>query len=163
MFFTKYMNILLITATMFFTVGCKSSSHPVVLSEEERAALEKELALSLPSDVVLLYDYIGERDAHMKYRNRLIYSKSAIGLSPNNVPAPFWYFPNEEDTTTIVKSFKCFAPRRDFGTPQSASDLSWCTGPFEFRGTLLKTSNGSYLRVERFANRYPTTTTSAPK
>jgi hypothetical protein len=167
MFSVKWLIILLILTSVLFVVSCSgSSSRPksVVLTEQERVALEEEWALLLPPDITLLQSYVGERDAHMKARCWLIYSKSDIVLSPDDVPSPSSYHCSNEISDTTIKVFKGMSPKTDFGIPQSSVRLRWCTGPFNFYGDLLKTSNGNYLQVQRFANKYQNmTTTSAPK
>lgn len=160
--FMNCTSILLVTAALFFAAGCdKAGSGPTSLSEQERTALEKEWAISLPSDITLLLsDDGGGRDAHWQYYRWLVYSKSSIDLSPDKVPSPSGHIPNN-DATDKAKWFQSLAPKTDFGTPTTASTLTWGTGSFEFRGNLLKTSNGNYLYVQRFAKNM--ISASAPK
>lgn len=150
-------NVFLVAAIGFSVAGCKQSNTPAPLSKQEKTALETEWALSLPSDVTLLVsDDDGGRDSH--YYNWFIFSKSSIALSPDKVPSPSGHIPNDsiKDTVTF---FQSIAPHINFASAVSATTLSWSTNAFNFRGNLLRTSNGDYLYVQRFRK---SSTTSAP-
>ena len=162
---TRYGWWLLGLVIMVFVAGCEGRQKPVKLSEEKRTALEKEWELALPSDVTLLSSYASDRRNIETGRSEhyiwLIYSPSPIVLTPDTVPSPSGYIPDFELSTNTIGLFKDCAPKWDFGEPMADSLLRWSTDVSEFRGHLLKTSNGYYLRVECFEKKNVTTETAS--
>jgi len=142
---------------VFLAIGCNDKDKHTALGkkpmgDKERIALEKNIGMLLPKDVVILVsDDGGGRDAKWQYHCWLFYSKSGIDLSPSQVASPSIasFLPNR-DVKDVADSIQSIIPRTTLPTPTGASSLRWEPGTYEYRGTLLKTSDGDYLIVQRF-------------
>lgn len=139
----------MITA-MCTIVLTRQYSIPQALSERERKVLENHLHLSLPIDTVILDSSDGGgRDVSFGFYCWLLYSPSSgIILSPESVPSPESYMP-DDNTSDTVKWFQGMT-KKHISTPTTSSSLSWETEKFEIRGTFLQTRAGNYLYIQRF-------------
>lgn len=115
--------------------------------------LEAKVAMTLPSDAVLLDSTDGGgRDPSYGFYAWTVFSPSPIKMPPMRATGVKDYldFSTPADLADMVKLVEAKMQRRRISQPQAAFGSEWENDAYTFRGTLVRSSEGDYLVIERF-------------
>lgn len=142
----------LLNALCVLGTGCtehRGTEGAIVKPPNDMRDLETKVALSLPNDAVLLNATDGGgRDPSYGFYEWLVFSPSSIEMPRVGAPGGKDYF--SHDLANSVKLVETRTPRRRIAGPQAAFGSEWENEEFIFDGTLVRSSEGDYLVVQRF-------------
>ena len=113
--------------------------------------METRMGIALPEDTVVLHDETGERDPEMKHRCWVLCSETGFSLSPEVVPQPHMFLP--DDGKTIAECIKALLGGGSLPETTAALSVQWSHGSYDFRAGRLKTRKQEYLLIEQFARK----------
>jgi hypothetical protein len=140
--------------------GCSKPRNP--LPKGQRTAIEQEIGIPLPPDVILLSVYDGKgRDAPDGFWYWVFYSRTGFddSLKPAQAQvssvmeypkSPPWG--NNGPNLELIRGIFQKYVDEDVAEPMKGSSVEWVKGAYVFDGVYLKTVRGAYLKIERFAN-----------
>lgn len=121
--------------------------------EQNPKDLEAKVAMTLPSDAVLLRSSDGGgRDPEMGFYTWTVFSPSAIKMPPMRATGVKDYldFSAPSQLASKVRFVESTMGRRRITNPQAAFVSIWENDAYTFDGVLVRTSEGDYLVIERF-------------
>lgn len=153
--------MLIVTMAILITQGCedrgKSISRDISNGSNQDTQVLEEMSrrtgIILPaSGVVLLRaDDGGGRDPGIGYYRWAVYCPSALAMPPFQAAGINGYLDMPLQST--VKVIEDIVGKGNLGKSKAAFSSEWQTNNFEYRGTLLRSSEGDYLVVEQFKKR----------
>lgn len=147
---------LILVGLCLLAMGC-SVRQPMenanVKPKQDLKDLEAKVAMTLPSDAVLLHSTDGGgRDPSCGFYAWTVFSPSSIKMPPMRATGVREYldFSTPADLADMVKLVEAKMQRRKICHPQAAFGSEWENDAYTFRGTLVRSSEGDYLVIERF-------------
>ncbi len=143
--------------------GCSQSRDP--LPKEQRTAIEQEIGIPLPPDVILLSVYDGKGHnvpddfwywvfySPVGFDDALMVRHSRHSSRPSTRPElPQWQA--QGDNHKLMRDvFQRYQDKEEVAEPTLRLNAFWVKGDYTFRGEYIKTDRGDYLKVRRLAKR----------
>jgi len=131
-------------------IGC--TDLPIPQGKDQAQALkelESDIGMTFPPDTKWLAAHNSGRVPDDGFRLWTFYSPSPIAMPPDRAPYINGYL-EADDLETCVRFLKgTMSWWRRIGRPKRAFYSGWDVGEFEFDGTLVRTSRGDYLVIQR--------------
>ena len=156
-------SLLLGVMVLALHTGCSQPRKPV--PKEQRAAIEQEIGIPLPPDVILLSVYDGKgRDAPDGYWFWVLYSPSGFNdafmagrATGYSSPVSVWpelpkWEQQDWDLERLRNIFQDSQDEEEVAEPVMELSACWVKGDYFFKGFYLKTVRGDYLNIKRFTN-----------
>lgn len=119
---------------------------------ENEAALKDlgtKAGMSFPIEArIIAHDNGGRIDPKGGFYQWVIFSSSSVKMPPMQAPGVKDYL--DLPLPNSVKSIEVYMGKRKISQPQAAFTSTWETNGFQFRGLLVRSTDGDYLKVERF-------------
>ena len=139
-------------ALSMLPTGCsdhRATEEAIVTPKLDLKDLEAKIGMTLPSDAVLLDSSDGGgRDPSYGFYTWTVFSPSRIKMPLRQAPGVKDYL--DLPLADSVKYVEVKTHRRKILQPKSALSSDWQNSTYTFDGTVIRSSEGDYLVVERF-------------
>lgn len=136
----------ILTGVCLLAIGC--SDHQARENTNVKD-LETKIAMTLPSDTVLL----GANDGGGRvsgFYTWTVFSPSPIKMPPMHATGVKDYLDLSDSLADVVTYVEVDMGRRKISQPQAAFTSEWENDLYTFSGTVVRSAEGDYLTIRRF-------------